>query len=168
MHHFGTDLEAAVQGWWSTVFQAVAQEKFPSSTLAVVVLRSDVVHDWRDPAVAGTALLELRHGDGDTDLLVRNIQHKLHFTLRTGLDSMHARRNPQLIEPGDFPHGGAVAHRGFVGGASGLVEESDVWVVQQVIDQLVVIRADAARKAVLASLSGADGWAYLPNETPPG
>jgi len=54
-----------------------------------------------------------------------------------------------------------------VGGASGLVEESDVWVAQQVIDQLIVVRTEVARAAVAASLAGAPGWAYLPNETPP-
>lgn len=167
MDHFGTDVAAAVHDWWSTTFVDVVRAKYPQSTLAVVVLRPDAVHDWRQPAAPGTVLLDLRHGEADTDLLVRNIEHKLHFTLRTGLDSMHARRNPGLIEPGDFPHGGAVSHRGIFGGVSGLVEESDVFVVQQVIDQVLAVRADAARAAVAASLSGADGWAYLPNEPPP-
>jgi len=165
--YFGTDLATAVRQWWSETFLAEVEKKFPGASLAVVLLRSDVAHDWRDPGAADSVLLELRHGDGDTDQLVANIHHKLHFTLRTGLDSIHARRNPHLIEAGDFPHGGAVSHRGFFGGVSGLVEESDAWLAQQVIDQLVTIRARVAKSAVAASLAGAPGWSYLPNEIPP-
>lgn len=167
MDYFGTDPATPVAQWWSGTFQQVIDSKFPQCTLAVLVLRTDVVHDWRDPATPDTVLLDLRCGEGDTDLLVANIRHKLHFTLRTGLDSMHARRSGHLIEPGDFPHGGAVTHRGFAGGASGLLEESDAWVAQQVIDQLILVRAEIARTAVAASLAGAPGWAYLPNATPP-
>ena len=167
MDYFGTDLASAVERWWSETFVSVVEEKFPGASLAVVVLRPDAAHDWRDPGAAGSVLLELRHGDGDTDPLVANVHHKLHFTLRTGLDSMHAKRYLHLLEPGDFPHGGAVSHRGLVGGVSGLLEESDAWLAQQVIDQLVAIRAGVAATAVAASLAGAPGWSYLPNETPP-
>ena len=167
MDYFGTDLASAVQQWWSDTYAPVVDRKFPGASLAVVVLRSDVVHDWRDPGAGDSVLLELRHGGGDTDPLVANVHHKLHFTLRTGLDSIHARRRPHLIEPGDFPHGGAVNHRGFFGGVSGLLEESDAWLAQQVIDQLLTIRARIADAAVAASLAGAPGWSYLPNEAPP-
>ncbi len=167
MDYFGTDLATAVEAWWSGTFVPVVERKFPQASLAVVLLRPDVAHDWRDPGAAESVLLEIRHGGGDTDPLVANIHHKLHFALRTGLDSIHAKRYPHLIEPGDFPHGGAVSHRGFFGGVSGLVEESDAWLAQQVIDQLIVIRTGIAQAAVAASLAGAPGWSYLPNETPP-
>ncbi len=167
MEYFGTDLAQETARWWAGEFAGVLDAKFPGAPLAVVVLRSDTAHDWRDPTAASSVLVELRHGAGDTDPFVANIAHKMRFTLRTGLDSGHAQRSSHLIEPGDFPFGGAVTHRGVVAGVSGLTEESDAWVAQQVVDHLVAVRAEIADAAVAAVLRGAPGWAFLPDRTPP-
>ena len=167
MDYFGTDLGRVMARWWTTTFADVLDTKFPGSPLAVVVLRSDSAPDWRDPIAATSVLVELRHGPGDTDPFVANIAHKLHFTVRTGLDSGHAQRYSHLLEPGDFPHAGAVVHRGFTAAVSGLTEEADAWVAQQVIDHLIAVRREVADRAVAASMRGVPDWAYLPNTTPP-
>ena len=167
MEYFGTDLAEVTAQWWVETFAGVLDTKFAGAALAVVVLRSEATHDWRNPTAESSVLVELRHGPGDTDPFVTNAAHKLRFTLRTGLDSADARRYSHLIEPGDFPHGGAVTHRGVTAGVSGLTEESDAWVAQQVIDHLIEVRREIADAAVAASLRHVPGWTYLPNTTPP-
>lgn len=165
--YFGTDLGQVLTRWWTDTFAAVVDDKFPGAALALVVLRSDTTHDWRDPTAASSVLVEIRHGAGDTDPFVANVTHKLRFTVRTGLDSSHAQRCSDLIEPGDFPFGGAVSHRGHLAGVSGLTEESDAWVAQQAVDHLVAVRRDIADAAVAATLRHAPDWDYLPDRTPP-
>lgn len=167
MEYFGTDLAQETARWWAGEFAGVLDAKFPGAPLAVVVLRSDTAHDWRDPTAASSVLVELRHGAGDTDPFVANIAHKMRFTLRTGLDSADARRHSHLIEPGDFPHGGGVSHRGVVAGVSGLAEGSDDWVARQVVDHLLAVRRGIADAAVAASRRQVPDWAYLPDDVPP-
>ena len=167
VEYFGKNLKATVTVWWSEEFAKVLDEKYGVQSVAAVILRPWVRHDWRSPESAESVLVELWHGPECEDDLRANAYHKLRFALRTGLDSSQADRNPHLLEPGDFPNDGAAFHKGFVGAASGLPGESDVWVVQQVIDKLVSVRGDVGEAAIRASRRGQPGWKYLPDETPP-
>ena len=158
---FGIDVAAELQAWWDGEFSAELDRKFAGQAVSVVVLTPFADHDWRDPLA--TAFVTLSHG-GERPDLVENVEHKMRFALRTGLESFAAHANAHLIEPGDFPHGGATHSYGWVAGASGLVEESDIWVARAVLDRLAGIRAAAATAAIAASRSASSR--FLPDEAP--
>jgi hypothetical protein len=163
---FGLDIQQEMELWWDGEFMPVLAAKYGSFSVFVRILDPAAQHDWARLDEVHSVLVALQHVVSSEDF-EENVYRKLRFTVRTGLDSSEARRQPHLIEPGDFPHAGAIAYRGIAGGASGLPEESDVWVVQQVIDHVVALRAARAQLAVQACRSGVPGWTYLPNELPP-
>jgi hypothetical protein len=66
-----------------------------------------------------------------------------------------------LVEPGDFPHAGAHFYRGYPVGVSALLEESDVWVGERTVDEIIDLRGRAGRRAVTASKAHVPGWKLL-------
>ena len=122
--------------WFRTAGKAEFKNKYgQDAELSLVILRQGFVHDWRDPLKeAAVWSTDFDKGDGEGGF-VMNVERKLHFSLRTGLNSVEARYNKHLILPGDFPYQGAGWHRGFTGGVSGLKEESDWWVFCFCVDR---------------------------------
>ena len=163
---FGLDIQQEMERWWLGEFRPTLTAKYGAFSIFVRILDPATQHDWLHLDETHSVLVALQHVVSSEDF-EQNVYRKLRFTIRTGLDSSEARRQPHLVEPGDFPHAGAIVYRGIAGGASGLPEESDVWVVQQVIDHVVELRSARAQLAIQACISGAPGWDYLPNEVPP-
>ena len=108
----------------------------------LAILDVGVEHDWRE--ALNTVLLEYGTPkiDGSEGGTRENVERKLRFSLRTGLNSSEAKYHRHRILPGDFPYEGAGCHRGFWGGVSGLQEEQDWWIFRRCVDMLVELRED--------------------------
>jgi hypothetical protein len=167
MTYFGVDILAEIQLWWEREFSPQLVAKYGEHSLYVCILNVAIHHPWHlEGSTPSDFLVELdRSADGDATL-AENAHRKLVFTSRTGLSSAAAATQPHLLEPGDFPHGGAVLYRGMYGAASGLPEESDAWVTEKVIDHVILVRTKAANAAVRVGRED-KSKRYLPNVPPP-
>ncbi len=163
--YFGMNLQSRMQAWFSAsfYFEVLRRKYGDGCMIAGAILDSTLQHDWQDP-LANMAVC-LQHGTeeriGGPEGLLANVQGKLHFCLRTRLNSSEARLRPDLLEPGDFPYEGAGFYRGYAGGVSGLSEEQDWWVFCRMVDEYIEFRASAAERFVVASKARKPGMKYL-------
>ncbi|HSX01598.1 MAG TPA: hypothetical protein VLF67_05135 [Candidatus Saccharimonas sp.] len=154
-YRFGAPIGDAFLDWFHNQFVPQMKAKYgPDFEFATIIRR----HDRSiDVAVA--------NGEGEKftgpEGLFANIEHKLAFVDRTGLNSSEARNRPDLVEPGDFPFEGAGTYRGYTGGVSGGKEESDWWIFCQVVDRWIELRASSAAPAIAACKDRQPGWKYL-------
>lgn len=101
-------------------------------------------YDWRNP-FGGNNLLFSYVASGDVvagmepDGTMENVEHKLRFVLRTGLNSVEAQTRLDLVRPGDFPHEGAGTYRGYTGGVSGRKAPQDWIIFCHLVDKLIEI-----------------------------
>lgn len=161
--YFGEEVDIALQNWFIDEFSSVLRQKYGEGAEVSVVI-VDPKSNWQQPLPSyiscGNAD-DPRYSD-----LVENVEHKLRFVLRTGLNSSEAATRPDLVEPGDFPYEGAGYYRGYCGGASGLNEESDWWVFRRTVDKLIELRALAASPAIAASKNRVPGMKFMEGELP--
>lgn len=166
---FGMPIGGMLDRWFNGEFREDLEEKYgdKASTIAVVILRPVALYHIQ-PSAAAYTLCILSYGD-DVRIkeLLSNIYGKFNFTLRTGLPSSKACQRPDLVEPGDFPHAGAQIHRNYPVSVSALHEESDDWVGQRVVDNLIQLRHIAGDRAIDASKRGDEGWKFLGGEGAP-
>lgn len=165
---FGQDHPAQIGRWFQDEFREDLETKYGerADTIVVVVLPPIALHhfNWRSPL--DEVLYILEYGSSVViESLIENIAGKFRFTLRTGLPSSQAHTRPDLVEPGDFPWAGAQIYRGYPVGVSALVEESDVWVGERVVDELIVPRSLTGERAIRASRAGVPGWKFLDGDS---
>jgi hypothetical protein len=159
-------------------FSQMMKEEYNGASAAALILLPGRLPRWTDIGSSSETetlsldvpLIRLVVGDDDDRVaeLAVNVEHKLRFVLRTGLDSSEAVTRPDLVEPGDFAFAGAGHYRGYTGGVSGLKQESDWWVFCRLVDRLIGIRTRLARAAMGASKNRLEGWKFMDaGGTPP-
>lgn len=84
----------------------------------------------------------------EPDGTMENVERKLRFVLRTGLNSVEARTRPDLIQPGDFPHEGAGTYRGYTGGVSGRKAPEDWRIFCHLVDKLIELLGTVGTKVL--------------------
>ncbi len=168
-HRFGRDIDAEYQAWIAGELQAEFFDRYGvEATFAGVILdnRTRWSWDWTNPLAHVLHQVSIGSPERVREL-VRNIGGKLHFVLRENEDSVVAESRHDLLEPGDFPFQGAGTYRGYTGGVSGLLSESDWWLFCRLVDKLIELRAEAAKPAVMACKNrpkGNDTKKFLPND----
>jgi hypothetical protein len=143
-----------LEDWWGREFLPEFHEKFDTydangnlqvAQLYVVLLDPAETHDWHVPLTNAIVLLSTNQEEAlQPDGLRDNVVGKLAFSLRTGLPSSEAARQPHLLRRGDFPYAGADPE----GGASGVSEEGDFWCYQQVKAKFEELLAEDGRQAI--------------------
>lgn len=154
---FGHDIQQEMQEWWEQDHcPNTLAPTYGNTPLFVLVYGPDQSPLKVMEVSDAVPLLTLAYnydlsGPGSPDDLRNNVAGKLNFVWRTFQDSAVAERRPDLVEPGDFPYGGAGEYRSYVGGASGLPGGDKDWkVVTDVIDKLILVRGAAAEAALSA------------------
>lgn len=132
---------------FTTWFHGSYAEKFfkkygADAHMSLVILDNDgqarLSANWNTPLKYAIITLSL----GDPKLAegavgtIKNVEGKLKFFCRTGLDSVEAETRPYLVRPGDFPYEGAGEHQYTFGGVSGLKKEEDWAEFQACVEQL--------------------------------
>jgi hypothetical protein len=164
--YFGEEIDVALQNWLMDEFKAVLHRKYgEDAEVGVVILDPAASYSWQN-RIAGDYISCGNADDPRYSELVENVEHKLRFVLRTGLNSSEATIRPDLVEPGDFPYEGAGFYRGYCGGASGLNEETDWWVFRRTVDKLIELRSAAAAPAIAASKGRVPGMKFMEGTLP--
>lgn len=163
--YFGVDVEAVMTTFFHKVFVPRVIEEYGDKPFALIVLSNRVQHDWTNPFRVPSVLFRLSYGEQDNINgergLLANVEHKLHFVLRTGLNSSEAGNQSHLVEPGDFPYAGAGTSDGFVGGVSGFTQEDDWRIYCKFAKALIKVRDAAAWAAIEECRIGVTGMKYL-------
>lgn len=151
-NYFGIDVEAQITDWFDGEFTEEFRRRFSGRDIGFFVLDNDRRSEWDSEIPGVHTLLTLFTGDEDVafadDGVIDNVNHKLRFVLRTGLNSVEAEKAFRyLVQPGDFPWEGAGTYRSFTGGVSGLLKEDDWRVFCQIIDKLIELLDAVAEKA---------------------
>lgn len=153
----------------SVEFQKWLDTNYPGDTpsISFALFNNDFRSewDWRDPF----GNLNHLHGMwviwGDTadamapDGTMNNVESKLRFVLREGLDSVEAETNLHLVQPGDFPWQGAGTYRGFTGGVSGRKKREDWLIYCHLINHLIDLMNQVATEA----FNACEVLRHLPN-----
>lgn len=157
--YFGVDVGRIMQEFFDGVFVPLTVAANGDKPFVVMVLDDRKGNDDSRRSISCDY--------GDTRMIIgpeglyANVKHKLNFVLRTGMNSSEARSYPHLVEPGDFPYGGAGRAYGFVGGCSGFSEEQDWKVFLNFANKLREVRSAAACAAIKACEEGVPGMKYL-------
>jgi hypothetical protein len=163
--YFGVDVEALMREWFYATFVPAVIADYGDSPFAVVVLSNRVRHDWTNPFKSGSVLLRFAYGSEEKvngeEGLYANVERKLRFVLRTGLDSSWSETHPHLLEPGDFPYRGAGTANDFVGGVSGFSQDQDWAVFERFTSAFTDVRESAAMNAVAECIARVPGMKYL-------
>ena len=160
-HYFGIRIDFVLRDWFQEAFLPELREKYGDDVQIAAIVAPHQY--WAIPEECFAHLPQpiLSSTGGTAVELGENVRRKLRFVLRTGLPSSFARQRPDLVEPGDFPWAGAGVYKGYVGGVSGLNEESDWWAFERIVDRLIELRTAAALPAIQASKDRIEGWKYL-------
>lgn len=121
--------------------------------------------NWRNPLgnVDHVLIQSVIWGDVSAGLApdgtMENVDAKLHFVVREGLDSVEAETHLYLVQPGDFPFQGAGTYRGFTGGVSGRTKREDWMIFCHLVDYLIDLLNQVAERAneTCAALRNLDG-----------
>jgi Haem-degrading len=141
--HFDSDIEASTSSMLVGLMSHLSHERLvhwggTDQGMAVVVL---------NPANSGSnrsTLFHVTYGKGDLPRLIENATRKATAAKRVGMDSaLLAGPNRHLIQPGDFPHPGAVIRSDVVVGVSGLTGDQDHWVAEMVAGFINLKRQEA-------------------------
>jgi hypothetical protein len=162
---FGTDVDGQLKDWWRGEGIDELRKRFgPEVNIYFGVLDpamadifdcefplEELLHslDTRQASQAEGVTVDDDYFFGETGLQA-NVDGKLAFVLRTGLDSSEAQTRADLVEPGDFPMAGAGTYRGYKGGVSGLAAADDWIVFCWIVDKVIQLRAAAAQAAISA------------------
>jgi len=164
MRYFGADIDEQLRKWHDGEFKQEFREKYGTEAAAATQI---VRPEWRhlvrfgEPVPMDWMYNLYIPGSRPEGELQQNVYFKMQFTLATGMNSAEARYHTDLLQPGMFPYAGAGIHRGYLGGTSGLLEESDWWVFCRIVDKLADLRAVAAAPAIAASKARVRDWKHL-------
>ena len=114
----------------------------------LAILDSEGPSDWTKPfsiLMLEFGTPEISYSEGSAR---ENVERKLRFSLRTGLNSSEAKYHRHLVLPGDFPYEGAGRHRGIWGGVSGLQEEQDWWVFRRCTDMFIELYGEEIQERI--------------------
>lgn len=151
---FGIDVGRQFHEWFNGEFAERFAQRHPGEGITLVILDPDKVLAsmlaWRDPLVNMMIVAhigddEAAFGSGGTQ---QNVAGKLQFVLRNQLDSSEARKQPELVRPGDFPYQGAGFWGSVIGGVSGLSQEDD-WATFQICAEKLTELLRAANTAAM-------------------
>ncbi len=150
----GVNVHRMFMDWFEGFFTEEFESRFPNKGMTLVVLNPDnlieLQQNWLNPQ--DFEMIVAHIGDEDvataTNGTYENVKCKLHFVLRTGMDSVMAETRQDFVRPGDFPWEGAGKYKGYIGGVSGLAKEDDWEMYCMCIDKLIELLTEVISKAI--------------------
>ena len=155
---FGVDIATPFLDWVENVFTPKFKAMHPNDEFVGYIIEPGT--RFNPTKTADTAVLV--YGTVKTNVkrqqLLANVDHKGHYSLRTGLESSTALDNLHLVLPGDFVYDGFVCHRGIWTGGSGVRKEFDVVYVREVADEYIRLRAGVVAEVVKVIEWARENW----------